>query len=79
MAAIPSNRLPGPFLDRNRAAVKRHLRPNTAFVFDGGGSLGAVEVGMLKATTSYGVRPEWLMSSSVSSNQFRVLRRRADR
>ena len=67
MAAIPSNRLPGPFLDRNRAALKRHLRPNTAFVFDGGGSLGAVEVGMLKALTSYGVQADLVVGSSVGA------------
>ena len=66
MAAIPSNRLPGPFLDRNHA-VKRHLRPKTAFVFDGGGSLGAVEVGMPKAITSYGVQADLVVGSSVGA------------
>jgi len=70
MAAIPilnPSFLPGPFLDRNRAAVKRHLRPSTAFVFDGGGSLGAVEVGMLKALTSYGVQADLVVGSSVGA------------
>jgi predicted acylesterase/phospholipase RssA len=32
--------------------------PRTAFVFTGGGSLGAVQVGMLRALTAYGVRPK---------------------
>ncbi len=67
MAAIPSNRSPGPFLDPNRAAVKRDVRPNTAFVFDGGGSLGAVEVGMLKALTSRGVQADLVVGSSVGA------------
>jgi len=30
----------------------------TAFVFAGGGSLGAVQVGMLRTLLSHGVRPE---------------------
>ncbi len=67
MATIPSIRLPGPFLDRNRAAVKRDLRPSTAFVFGGGGSLGAVQVGMLKSLTSYGVQADLVVGSSVGA------------
>jgi NTE family protein len=41
--------------------------PRTAFVFTGGGSLGAVQVGMLRALTAYGVRPDFLVGSSVGA------------
>src|SRR6202035_704732 len=67
MATIPTNCSPGPFIDQNRAAVKRDFRPKTAFVFDGGGSLGAVEVGMLKALISYGVQADFVVGSSVGA------------
>lgn len=42
-------------------------RPMTAFVLAGGGSLGAIEVGMLKALTAYGVRPDLVVGSSVGA------------
>ena len=39
----------------------------TAFVFAGGASLGAVEVGMLKAITEYGVKPDMILGTSVGA------------
>lgn len=39
----------------------------TAFVFAGGGSLGAVQVGMLKALTAHGVTADMVVGSSVGS------------
>ena len=39
----------------------------TAFVLAGGGSFGAVEVGMLKALVSHGVRPDLVIGSSVGA------------
>lgn len=39
----------------------------TAFVFTGGGSLGAIQVGMLRALTARGVRPDFLVGSSVGA------------
>lgn len=39
----------------------------TAFVFAGGGSLGAIEVGMLHALTGRGVRPDFVVGSSVGA------------
>jgi NTE family protein len=39
----------------------------TAFVFAGGGSLGAVQVGMLRALLSRGVRPDFVVGSSVGA------------
>jgi NTE family protein len=41
--------------------------PKTAFVLAGGGSLGAVEVGMLHALTDHGVRPDLVVGSSAGA------------
>jgi NTE family protein len=67
MAPIPSSRQIGPNLNPNRAAVQPDLRPKTAFVFDVGGSLGAVEVGMLKALISSGIEADLVVGSSVGA------------
>jgi NTE family protein len=49
----------------------RHLVPEgngrTAFVLSGGGSLGAVQVGMLQALTEAGVQPDLLIGTSVGA------------
>lgn len=49
----------------------RRARPrrddSTAFVLAGGGSLGAVQVGMLKALSAAGVMPELLIGTSVGA------------
>lgn len=42
-------------------------RPKTAFVFAGGGSFGAVQVGMLKALTENGIEPDFVIGSSVGA------------
>jgi NTE family protein len=39
----------------------------TAFVLAGGGSLGAVEVGMLHALTEHGVRPDFVVGASAGA------------
>ncbi len=39
----------------------------TAFVFTGGGSLGAVQVGMLKAVSAAGIVPDFLVGASVGA------------
>ncbi len=39
----------------------------TAFVLAGGGSLGAVEVGMLKALVAHGIRPDLVVGASVGA------------
>lgn len=39
----------------------------TAFVLSGGGSLGAVQVGMLDALTAHGVRPDLLVGTSAGA------------
>lgn len=41
--------------------------PRTAFVLAGGGSLGAVEVGMLQALCEAGVRPDFVVGSSAGA------------
>ncbi|MHB8587314.1 MAG: patatin-like phospholipase family protein [Candidatus Dormibacteraceae bacterium] len=49
----------------------RHAGPEgggrTAFVLSGGGSLGAVQVGMLQALTEAGIRPDLLIGTSVGA------------
>lgn len=42
-------------------------RDGTAFVFAGGGSLGAVQVGMLQALIEAGVRPDFVIGTSVGA------------
>ncbi len=42
-------------------------RGKTAFVFAGGGSLGAIQVGMLRALVSAGVRPDFVVGASVGA------------
>jgi len=39
----------------------------TAFVLSGGGSLGAVQVGMLKALTERGITPDLLIGTSAGA------------
>lgn len=39
----------------------------TAFVLAGGGSLGAIQVGMLRALTNFGVMPDFVVGSSVGA------------
>ena len=39
----------------------------TAYVFAGGGSLGAVEVGMLHALTEHGLRPDFVVGASAGA------------
>jgi NTE family protein len=42
-------------------------RPATAFVLGGGGALGAVQVGMLRALVEAGVRPDLILGTSVGA------------
>ncbi len=44
-----------------------HLESKTAFVFTGGGSLGAVQVGMLRALLNAGERPDFVVGASVGA------------
>ena len=39
----------------------------TAFVFAGGGSLGAIQVGMLRVLVSEGVQPDFVVGASVGA------------
>ena len=41
--------------------------PRTAFVFAGGGSFGAVQVGMLHALVEHGVNADFVVGSSVGA------------
>ncbi|MEM7271636.1 MAG: patatin-like phospholipase family protein [Actinomycetota bacterium] len=51
------------------ATVRRRLpgRRKIAFVFSGGGNLGAVQVGMLRALAETGVRPDVIVGCSVGA------------
>src|SRR4051794_36335524 len=40
---------------------------STAFVFAGGGSLGAVQVGMLEALVEHDIRPDFVVGASVGA------------
>jgi NTE family protein len=42
-------------------------RPKTALVLAGGGSYGAVQVGMLRALCAHGVQPDLVAGSSVGA------------
>jgi NTE family protein len=42
-------------------------KPKTAFVFAGGGSLGAVQVGMLRALLAAGEQPDFVVGASVGA------------
>ena len=44
-----------------------HAAQKTAFVFAGGGSLGAVQVGMLRELTHAGVSADFVVGSSVEA------------
>src|SRR5206468_7083162 len=44
-----------------------HHRPRTAFVLGGGGNLGAVQVGMLRALLERDIRPDVLIGCSVGA------------
>lgn len=52
--------------DRTRRDTPRR-RPRTAFVLSGGGNLGAIQVGMLKALTEHGIRPDVVLGCSVGA------------
>lgn len=51
----------------SRPALSRRNPRQTAFVFAGGGSLGAVQVGMLKALVAHGVIPDLVVGASVGA------------
>jgi NTE family protein len=44
-----------------------NVKQRTAFVFAGGGSLGAVQVGMLRELLHAGVRADFVVGSSVGA------------
>jgi NTE family protein len=54
-------------LDAATGPVPRSRRPYTAFVFSGGSSLGALQVGMLGALYERGISPDVLVGTSMGS------------
>src|SRR5690242_6842211 len=61
---MASSTLHGPPLPRERSDAQR---PRTAFVFSGGASLGALQVGMLEALYERRVIPDILVGTSVGA------------
>ena len=49
------------------STIKDRSRTKTAFVFAGGGSFGAIQVGMLKALASRGITADFVVGSSVGA------------
>ena len=52
---------------RGGRAARRPRRPRTAFVLSGGASLGALQVGMLRALYERGVAPDLLVATSAGA------------
>src|SRR6202521_1226648 len=49
-------------------SVSNHVAPaKTAFVFAGGGSYGAIQVGMMHALAAHGISPDMVVGSSVGA------------
>ncbi len=57
----PGRREQGGWRDQGRR------RPRTAFVLSGGGNLGAIQVGMLRALTEHGIVPDVVLGCSVGA------------
>jgi NTE family protein len=55
------------WLTRYRRASLRRRRPRTAFVFAGGGSRGAAQIGMLQALMARGITPDAVYGASVGA------------
>jgi NTE family protein len=53
--------------DSTGAMSRRACPPKTAFVLSGGSSLGAIQVGMIQALMEAGVRPDFLIGTSVGA------------
>jgi NTE family protein len=52
----------------NSVRVRDHrAKPKTAFVFAGGGSLGAIQVGMMQALAIHGITADFVVGSSVGA------------
>jgi NTE family protein len=58
---------PAPVVTPIRRLVTSIDRPSTAFVLSGGGSLGAVQVGMLRALLEANIRPDFVVGTSIGA------------
>jgi NTE family protein len=69
MRSIATRNAASPRRSRRAAAKRGRARPRrqTAFVLAGGGSLGAVQVGMLKALLAEGIVPDLVVGASVGA------------
>ncbi len=57
----------GPRIENSKRAVMTRTGQKTAFAFAGGGSLGAIQVGMLRVLLSAGVQPDFVVGASVGA------------
>jgi len=48
-------------------AIMTRIGQKTAFAFAGGGSLGAIQVGMLRVLLAAGVQPDFVVGASVDA------------
>ena len=65
MALSPMRRLSGAL---EVLSVSNHVSPaKTAFVFAGGGSFGAIQVGMMHSLAAHGISADMVVGSSVGA------------
>jgi acyl transferase domain-containing protein len=56
-----------PQFEDSKRAIMTRTGQKTAFAFAGGGSLGAIQVGMLRVLLSAGVQPDFVVGASVGA------------
>jgi acyl transferase domain-containing protein len=56
-----------PWIEDSKPAVMTRTGQKTAFAFAGGGSLGAIQVGMLRGLLSAGVQPDFVVGASAGA------------
>ncbi len=54
-------------MSESSTPVRKSSTPKTAYVLAGGGSLGAVQVGMLKALVAHGLQPDFVVGASAGA------------
>ncbi|WP_457558845.1 patatin-like phospholipase family protein [Candidatus Harpocratesius sp.] len=54
-------------LQKTKISQSSNIKGKTAFVFSGGSSLGAIEVGLLKAIIEFGIKADFVLGTSVGS------------
>src|SRR5260370_17579848 len=60
---VPPTRVAGATVS---LSVSDHSAAKTAFVFAGGGSFGAIQVGMMHSLAAHGISPDMVVASTVA-------------